>query len=60
MRAMFDVIFCSVLQVLQRYRDAIAFHYDSSNGLYQLWLDEAMVRSCARIEGTNVILRKSQ
>jgi cyclopropane-fatty-acyl-phospholipid synthase len=28
-------------------QDAIAFHYDISNEFYALWLDEAMVYSCA-------------
>lgn len=31
-------------------RDAIAFHYDVSNEFYALWLDEAMVYSCAYFE----------
>jgi cyclopropane-fatty-acyl-phospholipid synthase len=30
-----------------RDRQAISFHYDVSNDFYQLWLDEAMVYSCA-------------
>lgn len=31
-------------------RDAIAFHYDVSNEFYALWLDQAMVYSCAYFE----------
>ncbi len=31
-------------------RNAIAFHYDVSNEFYALWLDEAMVYSCAYFE----------
>lgn len=31
-------------------RDAIAFHYDVSNEFYKLWLDQAMVYSCAYFE----------
>jgi cyclopropane-fatty-acyl-phospholipid synthase len=32
---------------LKRDREAIRFHYDLSNNFYRLWLDEAMVYSCA-------------
>ena len=30
-----------------RDREAVSFHYDVSNEFYRLWLDEAMVYSCA-------------
>ncbi len=41
-------------------RDAIAFHYDVSNGFYALWLDEAMVYSCAYFESADVGLAEAQ
>ena len=41
-------------------RDAIAFHYDVSNGFYALWLDDAMVYSCAYFENANVSLVQAQ
>lgn len=41
-------------------RGAIAFHYDVSNGFYALWLDEAMVYSCAYFESANVGLAHAQ
>lgn len=41
-------------------RDAIAFHYDVSNDFYALWLDEAMVYSCAYFEHTEDNLAQAQ
>ncbi len=41
-------------------RDAIAFHYDVSNEFYALWLDEAMVYSCAYFESPAVDLAQAQ
>jgi cyclopropane-fatty-acyl-phospholipid synthase len=41
-------------------RSAIEFHYDVSNEFYALWLDEAMVYSCAYFEHTNDTLEKAQ
>ena len=39
---------------------AIAFHYDASNAFYQLWLDEAMVYSCAVFERPGDSLEQAQ
>ena len=39
---------------------AIAFHYDVSNEFYALWLDEAMVYSCAYFERPYGDLEKAQ
>ncbi|MEF9671851.1 class I SAM-dependent methyltransferase [Pseudomonas sp. PCH446] len=41
-------------------RDAIAFHYDVSNAFYALWLDEAMVYSCAYFEQPDDDLDQAQ
>ena len=41
-------------------RDAIAFHYDVSNEFYALWLDEAMVYSCAYFETPGTRLAEAQ
>lgn len=41
-------------------RDAIAFHYDVSNEFYALWLDEAMVYSCAYFETPGTPLAQAQ
>ena len=41
-------------------RDAIAFHYDVSNEFYALWLDEAMVYSCAYFETPGTHLAAAQ
>ncbi|MDP9089650.1 MAG: cyclopropane-fatty-acyl-phospholipid synthase family protein [Pseudomonadota bacterium] len=41
-------------------RDAIHFHYDVSNEFYSLWLDRAMVYSCAYFESPNVDLDAAQ
>jgi cyclopropane-fatty-acyl-phospholipid synthase len=41
-------------------RDAIAFHYDVSNDFYALWLDPAMVYSCAYFERPDVSLEQAQ
>lgn len=41
-------------------RDAIAFHYDVSNEFYALWLDEAMVYSCAYFETPGTHLAEAQ
>ncbi len=39
---------------------AIAFHYDVSNEFYALWLDEAMVYSCAYFERPDDTLEDAQ
>ena len=39
---------------------SIAFHYDVSNAFYALWLDEAMVYSCAYFESPEVSLAQAQ
>ncbi len=39
---------------------AIAFHYDVSNEFYALWLDEAMVYSCAYFEHPGATLEDAQ
>ena len=39
---------------------SIAFHYDVSNEFYALWLDEAMVYSCAYFESPEVELAQAQ
>jgi cyclopropane-fatty-acyl-phospholipid synthase len=41
-------------------RDAIHFHYDVSNEFYALWLDRAMVYSCAYFETPDVGLDAAQ
>jgi cyclopropane-fatty-acyl-phospholipid synthase len=41
-------------------RDAIHFHYDVSNDFYALWLDRAMVYSCAYFETPDVDLDAAQ
>ena len=41
-------------------RDAIHFHYDVSNEFYALWLDRAMVYSCAYFEDPGVSLDAAQ
>jgi cyclopropane-fatty-acyl-phospholipid synthase len=41
-------------------RNAIAFHYDVSNQFYGLWLDEAMVYSCAYFQNPKDSLDKAQ
>jgi len=41
-------------------RDAIHFHYDVSNEFYALWLDRAMVYSCAYFETKDVDLDAAQ
>ena len=41
-------------------RDAIHFHYDVSNEFYALWLDRAMVYSCAYFESPAVDLDTAQ
>jgi cyclopropane-fatty-acyl-phospholipid synthase len=40
--------------------DAIHFHYDVSNAFYALWLDEAMVYSCAYFERADMSLEQAQ
>jgi cyclopropane-fatty-acyl-phospholipid synthase len=40
--------------------DAIQFHYDVSNAFYALWLDQAMVYSCAYFEHPGVDLEQAQ
>ena len=41
-------------------REAIHFHYDVSNDFYALWLDRAMVYSCAYFETPDVDLDAAQ
>lgn len=41
-------------------RDAIQFHYDVSNEFYALWLDKAMVYSCAYFEQPGDDLEQAQ
>ncbi|MGD0492700.1 MAG: cyclopropane-fatty-acyl-phospholipid synthase family protein [Steroidobacteraceae bacterium] len=41
-------------------RDAIQFHYDVSNEFYRLWLDRAMVYSCAYFEEADYSLDDAQ
>jgi cyclopropane-fatty-acyl-phospholipid synthase len=41
-------------------REAIHFHYDVSNEFYALWLDRAMVYSCAYFENPQVDLAAAQ
>jgi cyclopropane-fatty-acyl-phospholipid synthase len=41
-------------------RDAIHFHYDVSNDFYALWLDQAMVYSCAYFESPDTGLDTAQ
>jgi cyclopropane-fatty-acyl-phospholipid synthase len=41
-------------------RDAIHFHYDVSNEFYSLWLDRAMVYSCAYFETPDTDLDAAQ
>lgn len=41
-------------------RDAIHFHYDVSNEFYALWLDRAMVYSCAYFENPDIGLDAAQ
>jgi cyclopropane-fatty-acyl-phospholipid synthase len=41
-------------------RDAIRFHYDVSNEFYALWLDRAMVYSCAYFERPDIGLDAAQ
>ena len=41
-------------------REAIQFHYDVSNDFYALWLDKAMVYSCAYFEEVDKSLEQAQ
>jgi cyclopropane-fatty-acyl-phospholipid synthase len=41
-------------------REAIHFHYDVSNEFYALWLDQAMVYSCAYFESPETDLETAQ
>ncbi|HEV7613548.1 MAG TPA: cyclopropane-fatty-acyl-phospholipid synthase family protein [Steroidobacteraceae bacterium] len=41
-------------------RDAVQFHYDVSNEFYALWLDRAMVYSCAYFEKPEIDLDAAQ
>ncbi len=41
-------------------RDAVQFHYDVSNDFYALWLDSAMIYSCAYFEKPNATLEQAQ
>lgn len=44
----------------QENSDAVTFHYDVSNDFYALWLDPAMVYSCAYFEQSGDDLEKAQ
>ncbi len=41
-------------------REAIAFHYDTSNDFYALWLDKAMIYSCAYFKQADNTLEQAQ
>ncbi len=41
-------------------RRAVSFHYDLSNDFYRLWLDPAMVYSCAYFEDPQMSLAQAQ
>src|SRR5438132_4060113 len=43
-----------------RDQQAVSFHYDVSNEFYQLWLDPAMVYSCAYFKSPDDDLEKAQ
>jgi cyclopropane-fatty-acyl-phospholipid synthase len=43
-----------------RDQQAVSFHYDVSNDFYKLWLDEAMVYSCAYFKSTEDSLEAAQ
>jgi cyclopropane-fatty-acyl-phospholipid synthase len=43
-----------------RDRQAVSFHYDVSNDFYKLWLDTAMIYSCAYFKSTNDTLETAQ
>lgn len=43
-----------------RDRQAVTFHYDLSNEFYQLWLDPAMVYSCAYFRSANDTIAQAQ
>lgn len=44
----------------ERDRQAVSFHYDLSNEFYQLWLDPAMVYSCAYFKAADDSLESAQ
>jgi cyclopropane-fatty-acyl-phospholipid synthase len=41
-------------------REAIAYHYDVSNDFYALWLDKAMIYSCAYFDQVDATLEQAQ
>jgi cyclopropane-fatty-acyl-phospholipid synthase len=43
-----------------RDREAVSFHYDLSNDFYQLWLDRAMVYSCAYFQSPDDTVETAQ
>jgi cyclopropane-fatty-acyl-phospholipid synthase len=45
---------------LENNREAVQFHYDVSNEFYALWLDRAMVYSCAYFETPDIDLDSAQ
>jgi cyclopropane-fatty-acyl-phospholipid synthase len=45
---------------LESDREAVSFHYDVSNDFYQLWLDRAMLYSCAYFETPELDLDSAQ
>jgi len=48
------------LHSLARDRQAVSFHYDVSNDFYRLWLDQAMVYSCAYFKSPEDNLESAQ
>lgn len=45
---------------IQRDKEAIAYHYDVSNDFYALWLDRAMIYSCAYFRTPDDTLDRAQ
>jgi cyclopropane-fatty-acyl-phospholipid synthase len=51
---------CGVLHSRARDRRAVTFHYDTSNEFFRLWLDSAMVYSCAYFSHDSESLDEAQ
>ena len=60
MRGRFGRIFRPVLHSRNKDASSIKHHYDVSNGFYQLWLDPAMVYSCAYFPTESETLEAAQ
>ena len=60
MRGRFARIFSAERHNRERDARAIEHHYDVSNEFYQLWLDQAMVYSCAYFPTGNETLEQAQ